>query len=33
MVKLVDEIGLKKENAIDKPHWRDALNKLSRILR
>ena len=33
MVKQVEEVGLKTENAIDGPKWCDAVNKLSRGMR
>ena len=29
----MEEIGLKKEKTIDRPKWRDALNKLLMIMR
>ena len=33
VAKQVEEIGLKKEDTIDRLHWCDAVNKLSRIMR
>ena len=33
VVKQVEEIGLKKEDAIDRSKWRSAVNKLSRIMK
>ena len=33
MVKQVEDIGLKKEDAIGRPKWSDAVNKLSKIIR
>ena len=33
VVKQVDEIGLKKKDAIDRSTWRDAVNKLLKIMR
>ena len=29
----VEENGLKEDDAIDRPKWRDAVNKLSKIMR
>ena len=31
IVKQVEEVGLKKEDAVDRAKWCDAVNKLSRI--
>ena len=33
VVKQVDEIGLKREDAIDRSKWHNAVNKLLRIMR
>ena len=32
VVKQVEEIGLKKEDAIDRSKWRKAVNKLSQVM-
>ena len=33
IVKQLEEIGLKKKNAVDRPKWRDAVNKLLSFIR
>ena len=33
VLEQVEEIGLKEEDAIHKPKWRHAVNRLSRIMR